>query len=145
MRAMLKVLGITAYPVVIYSGDADYVREEWASPNQFNHCIVAIKVSDETQVATVITHPKLGRLLIFDATDDDTPVGDLPQHEQGSFALVAAGDDGGLLRMPVTTPEANELQRLAEVQLAADGSITAIVREKAVGQSAVSYRREFRH
>jgi hypothetical protein len=39
MRAMLKVLNITAYPVAIYSGDPDYVREEWASPNQFNHCI----------------------------------------------------------------------------------------------------------
>ena len=85
MRAMLKVLDITSFPVGIYSGDPDYVREEWASPQQFNHCIIAIKVSDETQVATVISHPTLGRLLIFDATDDDTPVGDLPDHEQGSL------------------------------------------------------------
>src|SRR5258708_2274718 len=94
MRAMLKVLGIAAYPVVIYSGDSTYVREEWASPNQFNHCIVAIKVSDETQVATVITHPKLGRLLIFDATDADTPVADLPDQGQGSLALIVAGGAG---------------------------------------------------
>src|SRR5258705_4717867 len=111
MRAMLKVLDIPAYPVVIYSVDPTYVREEWASPYQFNHCIIAVKVSDETQAATVITHPKLGRLLIFDATDDDTPVGDLPEHEQGSFALVLAGDAGTLLRMPVTPPEANGLER----------------------------------
>ena len=45
-------------------------------------------------------HPSLGRLLIFDPTDDNTPVGDLPDHEQGSFALLVAGDDGALLRMP---------------------------------------------
>ena len=72
----------------------DYVREEWASPHQFNHCIVAVKVSDDTQAATIVMNPKLGRLLIFDATDDDTPVGDLPEHEQGSWALIVAGDLG---------------------------------------------------
>ena len=32
MRAMLQTLSITAYPISIYSGDATYVREEWASP-----------------------------------------------------------------------------------------------------------------
>ena len=145
MRAMLKAVGIESYPVLIFSGDPTFVREAWPSPFQFNHCIIAIRVKEDFQVAAILQHPKLGRLLIFDATDEDTPVGDLPQHEQGSLALVAAGDDGALLRMPVTTPEANEVHRFAEVQLAADGSITAIVREKAVGQSAVSYRREFRH
>jgi hypothetical protein len=58
MRAMLKVIDITAYPVAIYSGDPMYVREEWASPFQFNHCIIAIKVGDETKAATVVTHQK---------------------------------------------------------------------------------------
>lgn len=145
MRAMLKVLGITAYPVVIYSGDADYVREEWASPHQFNHCIIAIKVSDETQVATVLAHPKLGRLLIFDATDDDTPVGDLPEQEQGSLALIVAGDAGSLMRMPVTPAETNLLDRRVEAKLDADGSLTATIQEKAAGRWAVGYRREFRH
>jgi len=145
MRAMLKSLDIESFPVLIFSGDPNRVREAWPSPLQFNHCIVAIKLKEDSQVAAILQHPKMGRLLIFDATDDDTPVGDLPEHEQGSFALVAAGEDGGLLRMPTTAPEANELRRTAEVQLAADGSITAVVREKAIGQSAVGYRREFRH
>jgi transglutaminase-like putative cysteine protease len=145
MRAMLKVLGITAYPVAIYSGDADYVREEWASPNQFNHCIIAIKVSDETQAATVLTHPKLGRLLIFDATDDDTPVGDLPEQEQGSLALIIAGEAGSLVRMPVTSPETNLLDRQVEASLDASGALTAAIREQATGRWAVAYRSEFRH
>ena len=145
MRAMLKVLGITAYPVVIYSGDPDYVRQEWASPNQFNHCIVAIKVSDETQVATILTHPKLGRLLIFDPTDDDTPVGDLPEQEQGSLALIVAGDAGSLMRMPVTPAETNLLDRQVEAKLFGDGSLNATIHEKATGRWAVDYRSEFRH
>jgi hypothetical protein len=37
------------------------------------------------------------------------------------------------------------LQRSAEVQLSADGSISASIRDQAVGQAAVRYRREFRH
>jgi hypothetical protein len=145
MRAMLKVLNITSYPVGIYSGDPDYVRDEWASPNQFNHCIIAIKVSEETQAPTVVTHATLGRLLIFDATDDNTPVGDLPQHEQGSWALIVAGESGSLIRMPVTPVESNFLERTIEGSLAADGSLAATIQEKANGQWASNYRGEFRH
>ena len=144
MRAMLRALKIEAYPVLIFSGDATFVREEWASPSQFNHCIIAVRVSDETKAPTVIEHAVLGRLLIFDATDENTPVGDLPDHEQNSYALIAAGANGALVRMPVTPPEANHLEREAEINLAADGSITANVKERSVGQSAVGERRLFR-
>jgi len=145
MRALLKANNIESYPVLIYAGDATYVRDSWASPRQFNHCIVAVKVSDETQAATVITHPKLGRLLIFDATDEDTPLGDLPDHEQGSLALVAAGDAGSLIRMPVIPPESNRLVRDIEASLDVNGSLTAKVRETATGMWASGYRSEFRH
>jgi hypothetical protein len=145
MRAMLKAIGITSYPVAIYSGDPNYVREEWASPGQFNHCIIAVRVSDETQVATVISHPTLGRLLIFDATDEDTLLGDLPDHEQGSFALIVARNDGALMRMPVTSPEANQMQRVTEMTILPSGAMRARVAEKSMGQSAVEERRMFRH
>lgn len=144
MRAMLKAVGIESYLVCIYAGDPTYVRDEWASPQQFNHCIIAVKVSDETQVPTVVKHPALGRLMIFDPTDDNTPVGDLPNHEQGSLALIIAGDEGALLRMPTTPPEANRLERVADVVLAQDGSITASLHERAIGQSAVGERTIFR-
>jgi len=144
MRSMLRSINITAYPVAIYLGDSSHVREEWASPYQFNHCIIAIKVGDDTNAPTIITDPKLGRLLIFDATDSSTPVGDLPEDEQGSFALVIAGEAGQLLRMPALPPEASSVDREADVVLAPQGSISATVREKANGQSAADFRREFR-
>ena len=144
MRAMLKAVGLEAHLVLIYSGDPTHVREEWPSPSQFNHCIIAVKVSDATQAPTIVTHPTLGRVLIFDPTDDNTPVGDLPSHEQGSFALIVAGDAGALMKMPVTPPEANRLEREAEVTLGPDGTITASLRERAIGQSAVGERRSFR-
>jgi len=43
LRAMLKAIGIDAFPVSIYSGDPEYVRANWPSPQQFNHCIIAIR------------------------------------------------------------------------------------------------------
>ena len=144
MRAMLKVLKLDSYAVLIYSGDRTRVREEWVSPGQFNHAILAVRVSDETQSPAIVTHPTLGRLLVFDPTDPNTPVGDLPDHEQGSWALVVAGGDGQLLRMPATPPEANTVERTADVTLAPDGSITAVVRERTVGQSAAFERAVFK-
>lgn len=141
MRAMLKALKIEAYPVAIFSGDKTFVREEWASPMQFNHCIVAVKVSDSTVAPTVVTHPKLGRLLIFDATDEFTPVGDLPDYLQGSFALIVAGDNGSLLKMPVTEPEANKTERRIEMTIGLTGEMSGQILEQADGQQAVSARR----
>ena len=143
MRAMLKAVKIDSYLVSIYSGDPAFVRAEWPSPSQFNHCIIAVKVSDETKSATVVTHPQLGRLLIFDPTDENTPVGDLPDHEQDSLALIDAKESTDLLRMPVTPPESNRLERTAEVTLTADGSISATVHDRATGQAAVQIRRAF--
>jgi hypothetical protein len=141
MRALLKVLKIEAYPVAIYSGDPTFVREEWASPRQFNHCIIAVKVSDETIAPTVITHPTLGRLMIFDATDPFTPVGDLPDYLQGSLALIVAGGDGKLMKMPVTLPEANKMVRNVEMTIFDNGDISGTISERAQGQQAAYARR----
>jgi transglutaminase-like putative cysteine protease len=144
MRALLRAVKIEAYPIAIFSGDPTFVRAEFASPQQFNHCIIAIKVSDATKAPTVIEHEKLGRLLIFDATDPYTSVGDLPDEEQGSFALLMAGDKGGLARMPVTPPDTDQLQRNVEVTLSGIGEIKGVIRERAHGQVARLFRGEFR-
>ena len=94
MRALLKAVGIDSYLITISADDRTYVRPEWASPVQFNHAIIAVKVSDAITFPTVITDSSLGRLLIFDPTDRITPVGGLPTDEQGSYALVIAGPNG---------------------------------------------------
>ena len=143
MRALLAAVNIQSYPVLIFSGDSTYVRDAWVSPSQFNHCIIAIKVSDETKASTVVTHPTLGRLLIFDSTDDDTPVGDLPEDEQGSFALIAAGDSGSLMKMPETPSDANSINREIDATLTEDGTVNASIRQQAIGQRAVDLRRLF--
>jgi hypothetical protein len=144
MRAMLKVLKIEAYPIAIFSGDPTFVRQEWASPAQFNHCIIAIKVSDSTNAPSLITHPMLGRLLIFDATDPYTLLGDLPDSLQGSFGLLIAGDNGGLAKMPILPAEANLLIRNIEARLTAEGSLNGKISEKSVGQASSMERALFR-
>ncbi len=144
MRAMLKVVGIDAIPISIYSGDPNYVRASWPSPQQFNHCIIAVKVSDKTQASTIIQHPTLGRLLIFDPTDEETPIGDLPFHLQGSLALLDSKSETDLVRMPVTPPEMNQLERIATLQLTPDGGLSGQIKEQANGQTAASLRSEFR-
>jgi transglutaminase-like putative cysteine protease len=144
MRAMLKAVKIDSYLVSIYSGDPTYVRDEWPSPWQFNHCIIAVRVADDTQAATVVKHPQLGRLLIFDPTSENTPVGDLPDYEQDSLALIDARESTELLRMPVTPPDANRLERTTDVTLQPDGSIAAKVSERTFGQSAALERSMFK-
>ncbi|CAN5734120.1 hypothetical protein BH20ACI4_BH20ACI4_07760 [soil metagenome] len=143
MRAMLRVLKIESYAVLIFSGDPTHVREEWIAP-QFNHCIIAVKVGDETKAATVITHPTLGRLLIFDATDPYTAFGDLPDYLQGSNALIIAGQNGGLTKMPITPPETDLLERKIEVSLNEQGEIKGKIKEVALGQASTMFRGEFR-
>ena len=144
MRAMLKVIGIDAIPVSIYSGDPNYAKADWPSPHQFNHCIIAVRVSDQTLASTIVEHPKLGRLLIFDPTDGETPLGDLPFYLQGSLALVNSKTSTELVRMPVTPPEMNQLVRTATLQLQADGAIAGVIHDEANGQTAAKFRTEFR-
>jgi len=145
MRAMLKVVGISSFPVSIYSGDPEYVRPDWPSPQQFNHCIIAVKVSDETRTTTIIQHSRFGRLLIFDPTDSETPIGDLPFYLQGSLALIDSKDSSELVKMPVTPPESNQLERNAELKLEADGAIAGSIQERALGQTAAKFRTQYRH
>jgi uncharacterized protein DUF3857/transglutaminase superfamily protein len=144
MRAMLKVVNIESIPVSIYSGDANYVRAAWPSPQQFNHCIIAVKVSDETQAGTIIKHPKWGRLLIFDPTDEQTPLGDLDFDLQGSLALIDSRDETELVRMPVTPPEINLLERVATFELRADGGISGKILDQAKGQTAARIRTDYK-
>ncbi|MGD0299959.1 MAG: DUF3857 domain-containing protein [Bryobacteraceae bacterium] len=140
MRALLKAAGVSSYEVVIFSGDRHFVRPEWPSPMQFNHAIVAVKVSPETNLPTVIDVPKVGRLLIFDPTDPVTPVGGLPKDEQGSYALIVAGSDGDLVKMPQLPPAANRIERNVEVEWDASGQLAGHMVTQYAGQSGSSMR-----
>jgi len=140
MRALLKAVGIDAYLTTISADDRTYVRPEWASPFQFNHAIIAVKVSDALKLSTVIPDSPLGRLLIFDPTDPVTPVGGLPTDEQGSYALVIAGPNGALLKMPLLPATDNRTESTAEAVMDSNGRITARLQRQYFGQSGIPLR-----
>lgn len=145
LRTMLREAGIEAFPVAIFAGDPTYVRKDWPSPHQFNHAIVAIRVSESYQAPAVAEHPEIGRVLYFDPTDEYTPVGFLPAHEQGSFALLVHPTKGELVSVPRAQPEANHLERTIKASLNDDGSLIATVTEKCTGESAAANRRIHRN
>jgi hypothetical protein len=106
MRAMLKAVKIDSYPCSSTRATRPTCARSGPRRMQFNHCIIAVKRRRRDEGRHGRRAPALGRLLIFDATDDNTPVGDLPDHEQGSFALIAAGESARSAHAR-TPPEAN--------------------------------------
>lgn len=135
MRAMLKTAGLASFPVAIYSGDRTHVKEEWPSPSQFNHAILAIPV-DSLNLGNAVVDTPVGRALLFDPTDEKTPMGDLPIYEQGSLALLCASGRGSLLRVPVFPPETNRMTETVRATLASDGHLDAAFSRESTGQSA---------
>ncbi len=122
MRAMLKSVGIESHLVALFSTDRNYVRDDFPSPQQFNHAIVAVKVSPETKGYAVADDPALGRLLFMDTTSN-FGAGTLPPSEQGGYGLVSAGASGKLIRLPMNL-QANVAQYRVEAVLSADGSLS---------------------
>lgn len=141
MKALLKAAGIESYLTAIYSGTRDFVRPEWPSTYQFNHMIIAVRVPKEVTLGTVLEHAALGRLLIFDPTDPHTPLGGLDEDEQGSHALVIAGAQGALVRMPLLPAAANRTESETTAQMTPDGATQAKVSTRFYGQAASSMRR----
>ena len=143
MRTMLHIAGIDSDAVAIESGDRLYTRSEWPSPWQFNHMIVAVHVSAETKEPATVSDPGLGRLLLFDPTNESVPAGLLPAYEQDSLALVIAGGKGALIRTPALEPETSRIERQTEITLASGGSATVKVRDHLFGDAAAGIRRRY--
>ena len=140
MKTMLGSVGVQSDLVLIRSDDRDYVREAWPSPAQFDHCILAIRASAESSGAAM-HHPKLGDLLFFDPTDPETPVGDLPADEQGSWALLVDRDAGGLVRVPASPAAMNRMERTIDAEIDATGALRGAIHERSRGHEATTERR----
>ena len=140
MRALLSAVGIQSYLVSVYSGDRNYVRPEWPSPQQFNHAIIAVSVPDSVRQSSVLAESPVGRLLVFDPTDEFTPLGFLPVHEQGSHALIVDGAAGALVRLPLAPEADHAVTRTVEGKLSDGGSLEAAVVERASGEHAARRR-----
>lgn len=139
-RVLLKAVGIPSWPVGIYSGDPRFTKEDFPSPHQFNHAILAIAVPADTRLPAVRQDADLGPLLFFDPTDPHVPLGYLPGHEQNSLVLITAGERGKLVRTPSSPPSTNRTQRNWTMRLLPDGSLEGDLEESTTGQNAFDDR-----
>ena len=109
----------------------------------FNHAIVAIELPAEAlpeKYRSVITAKTGRRYLIFDPTDEYTPIGELRAALQGSYALLVAKTGGELVRLPIFPPGANRYDREGKFMLQADGSLAGTMVERRTGDHALHQR-----
>ena len=144
--SMLHEIGVESYYVIINARRGSVTREMPAH-NGFNHAITAIRLpenlTDPSLIATV-QHPKLGRLLFFDPTNDLIPFGQLPGYLQGSYALLVTPDGGELIAMPEEPPSMNSIRRTAKLTLDSSGVLKGDVEETRLGLRAFSERLQLR-
>jgi hypothetical protein len=139
LSAMLKEIGVESY-YVITSTYRGLVDRQFASLAGFNHAIIAIRVADDVKSDAVINHPRLGRLLIFDPTDEHTPLGRLPWYAQGNVGLLVTPEGGELIDLPAQQPETNELVRTAKLTMDGEGALAGTVTEVRSGTLAAIAR-----
>jgi hypothetical protein len=139
--SMLHVAGIHAVymPVDSHRGVVDP-----DAPSLYgNHMITAIEVPADVQdprLKAVVKASDGKRYLIFDPTDERTPVGNLPSYEQGSFGTLAAGAYSQIIALPVLDPDANGTERKGVFSLAPDGTLTGSVDSSHIGPSGADLR-----
>ena len=144
LMALLKSKGIHAYPLIVHSADGapEPVFADWPTPIQFNHCIAAIQADDSIEAPATIDHPTLGKLIIFDPTDEFTAFGDLPHYLQGNKGLILAAEQGGLIDLPELPLTTQALERQALIRLGPTGAANGQVHELSRGQAACRERRD---
>jgi hypothetical protein len=139
---MLKEIGVGSYYVAVntYRGA---VNEKTPAVNWFNHVILAIKLPEgieDANLKAVFQHKTLGKLLIFDPTDEMTPFGSLRGELQANYGLLVTDAGGELIELPELPPALNGTRRTAKLTLTSNGTLTGDVTELRLGDSATDQR-----
>lgn len=142
LKALLATRGIQSFPVIVYFGSDREIRSEWPSPMQFNHCILAISVGSDVVSDAVVVHPTLGRLLVFDPTDEHTPFGTLADADLAPQGLLLAGSQGGLIELPKMKRQDRIVRKMKAV-LDEKGHLKGSIEEVFYGHDAIEARRDF--
>src|SRR5439155_10266880 len=125
LSTMLHEIGVESYYVLV-DHRRGVVIPDVPSPYG-DHVILAIRLPESvpgTNLYAIVEHPKLGRLLFFDATNPYVPLGYLSYNLQDSYGLVATPDGGELFHLPLMAPSANLLSRSAKFSLSPTGVIS---------------------
>jgi hypothetical protein len=146
MHTMLREIGVDSYPVVINTHRGS-VTLETPAHNGFNHVILAIKLPDDIKdpsLIAVIQHPKLGRILFFDPTNELTPFGEIGGYLQANYGLLVTADGGELVEAPQQPSALNSIQRVGKLTLDANGKLKGDIEEVRLGDRARAERQRLR-
>jgi predicted transglutaminase-like cysteine proteinase len=141
-RSMLREVGVDSYHVVINT-ERGAVTRETPAHHGFNHAILAIKLPegmDDPSLVATLQHPKLGRILFFDPTDEMTPFGQIRGSLQANYALLVLPDGGELIALPQQPGAMNSVARTATFTLDEKGTLAGRVQETRLGERASSER-----
>lgn len=146
LSSLLKAVGIESYYVPVHT-ERGVFTENTPPSIGFNHVILAIQLPSGAgaEMSSVLTHPQLGKLLIFDPTSELVPLGSLPASEQFNYGLLVTPAGGELVKLPGLGPESNRVQRTAKLSLLPDGTLKGSVEEVRSGASAATGRNRLLH
>jgi hypothetical protein len=145
MRSMLREVGVEAYPVAINT-ERGSITLDTPAHRGFNHQITAIRIPDtvtDPSLIAIVQHPRLGRILFFDPTDEWTPFGQISGNLQANWGLLVTAESGELVELPKQPPAMNSIQRTAKLILDASGNLKGDVKEVRLGDRAWEQRGRF--
>jgi len=140
LGTMLQVVGIPSRNVLIFAEHG--VTREDSPGNFFNHVILAIELpaTSKASYRSVVQSKSGQRYLIFDPTNEFVPLGELPEYEQGNFALLTGKDGGELIRLPVFEPPQNRRERTGKFTIAENGEVSGELTVNSTGWHAMDQR-----
>ncbi len=139
--SMLQAIGIHAYYLHVSSQRG--VIDPEAPSLIGNHMITAIELPDgenDPRLMARVSSANGKRMLVFDPTDEETPVGLIRGELQGAYGNLADGADSQLLALPVLPPDSGGLSRKGQFILNADGSLAGDVFDVFRGVDAAHQR-----
>ena len=142
MRSMLREMGVNSFQVAINTRRGSINTDKPAYLG-FNHQMTAIQLPDNVNSPSLVAitrHPKLGRILFFDPTDELTPFGQIRGELQANYGLLVTPDGGELLELPVQPSAMNSIRRTAKLTLDPSGKLQGEVEEVRLGDRASSER-----
>ena len=139
--SMLQAVGIHAVymPVDTHRGVVDPDMPSMHG----NHMITAIEVPADVQdprLKAIVKAKDGKRYLIFDPTNERTPIGNLPSYEQGSYGILAAGPASQIIALPVLDPDANGTEQKGSFTLSADGTLSGAIDAYHSGPEGAEFR-----
>jgi hypothetical protein len=142
LSTMLNEIGVESYYLDINT-ERGTITPATPATRWFDHVVLAIRLPDglnDPSLHMIISHPKLGRLLIFDPTDEFTPFGLLRGELQESYALLVTPDGGELIKVPQLPAAMSGVVRTAKLALTSTGTLSGEFVEQRNGDYGTQQR-----